>query len=81
MSGHIGGELCFHRARGLIRRSRTRRRLRGEGLGLLLVEQNAKLTFGVTSHCLVMENGSVAMSGTSEKSAHDERVRHIYLGL
>ncbi|MET7945015.1 ABC transporter ATP-binding protein [Streptomyces sp. NPDC005302] len=56
-------------------------RLRGEGLGLLLVEQNAKLTFGVTSHCLVMENGSVAMSGTSEELAHDERVRQIYLGL
>jgi len=56
-------------------------RLRGEGLGLLLVEQNAKLTFGVTSHCLVMENGSVAMSGTSRELAHDERVRRIYLGL
>ncbi|WP_328885391.1 ABC transporter ATP-binding protein [Streptomyces sp. NBC_00316] len=56
-------------------------RLRDEGLGLLLVEQNAKLTFGVTSHCLVMENGSVAMSGTAEDLALDPRVRQIYLGL
>lgn len=55
--------------------------LREEGMGLLLVEQNARLTFGVTSHCLVMENGSVAMSGTSEELAHDPRVRQIYLGL
>jgi branched-chain amino acid transport system ATP-binding protein len=56
-------------------------RLRDEGLSLLLVEQNAKLTFGVTSHCLVMENGHVAMSGTSRELSHDARVRQIYLGL
>ena len=56
-------------------------RLRDEGLGLLLVEQNAKLTFGVTSHCLVMENGHMAMSGTSEELSRDTRVRQIYLGL
>ncbi|WP_460062384.1 ABC transporter ATP-binding protein [Streptomyces sp. YKOK-I1] len=59
----------------------TLRRLRAEGLSLLLVEQNAKLTFGATSHCLVMENGSVAMQGTSEELSRDTRVRQIYLGL
>jgi branched-chain amino acid transport system ATP-binding protein len=56
-------------------------RLREQGIGLLLVEQNAKLTFGVTSHCLVMENGNMAMSGTSEELSRDARVRQIYLGL
>ncbi|MEV5842270.1 ABC transporter ATP-binding protein [Streptomyces sp. NPDC051985] len=56
-------------------------RLREEGLSLLLVEQNAKLTFGATSHCLVMENGEVAMSGTSVALSHDPRVREVYLGL
>ena len=40
-------------------------RLRAEGLSLLLVEQNAKLTFEATSSCLVVENGEVAMTGTS----------------
>ncbi|MGW1713413.1 ABC transporter ATP-binding protein [Streptomyces sp. NPDC002156] len=59
----------------------TLKRLREEGLSLLLVEQNAKLTFGATSHCLVMENGSVAMTGTSEELSRDTRVRQIYLGL
>ena len=59
----------------------TLQRLREEGLSLLLVEQNAKLTFGATSHCLVMENGSVAMTGTSEELSRDPRVRQIYLGL
>lgn len=56
-------------------------RLREEGLSLLLVEQNAKLTFGVTSHCIVMENGQVAMRGTSAQLSHNPRVREVYLGL
>ncbi|MFJ8827018.1 ABC transporter ATP-binding protein [Streptomyces sp. NPDC102467] len=56
-------------------------RLREEGLSLLLVEQNAKLTFGVTSHCIVMENGEAALTGSSEELSHDPRVREVYLGL
>ncbi|MFI0242512.1 ABC transporter ATP-binding protein [Streptomyces sp. NPDC016845] len=56
-------------------------KLRDEGLSLLLVEQNAKLTFGVTSHCVVMENGEAAMTGSSAALSHDPRVREVYLGL
>jgi branched-chain amino acid transport system ATP-binding protein len=56
-------------------------RLRGEGMSLLLVEQNAKLTFEATSSCLVVENGEVAMSGTADELRHDPQVRRIYLGL
>ncbi|GAA3207259.1 ABC transporter ATP-binding protein [Actinocorallia longicatena] len=56
-------------------------KLRDQGLSLLLVEQNAKLTFEATSECLVMENGEVAMTGTSEELRKDLRVRKIYLGL
>ena len=56
-------------------------RLRQQGLTLLLVEQNAKLTFEATSECLVMENGEVAMTGTSDRLRQDVRVRRIYLGL
>jgi branched-chain amino acid transport system ATP-binding protein len=57
------------------------RRLRDEGLSLLLVEQNAKLTFEATSECLVMENGEVAMTGAAGTLRHDARVRKVYLGL
>jgi branched-chain amino acid transport system ATP-binding protein len=57
------------------------RRLRAGGLSLLLVEQNAKLTFEATSDCLVMENGEVAMAGTSAQLREDVRVRRIYLGI
>ncbi|GAA3383967.1 ABC transporter ATP-binding protein [Cryptosporangium minutisporangium] len=56
-------------------------RLSSEGLSLLLVEQNAKLTFEATSSCLVVENGEVAMVGSSEELRHDPNVRRIYLGL
>ena len=56
-------------------------RLTRHGLSMLLVEQNAKLTFEATSTCLVMEHGEVAMSGTSAELTHDARVRQIYLGL
>jgi branched-chain amino acid transport system ATP-binding protein len=56
-------------------------RLREDGLSLLLVEQNAKLTFEATSDCVVMENGEVAMTGTSRQLRDDVRVRRIYLGL
>jgi branched-chain amino acid transport system ATP-binding protein len=56
-------------------------RLRAEGLSMLLVEQNAKLTFEATSSCLVMDNGEAAMSGRSADLRHDPRVRRVYLGL
>jgi branched-chain amino acid transport system ATP-binding protein len=57
------------------------RRLRADGLSMLLVEQTAMLTFEATRTCLVVENGSAAMTGTSDKLRHDPRVRQIYLGL
>ncbi|GAB7037053.1 hypothetical protein JCM9533A_09000 [Catenuloplanes niger JCM 9533] len=56
-------------------------RLRTEGLGILLVEQNAKLTFEVTNRCLVVDNGEAAMTGTSGQLRRDPQVRRIYLGL
>ncbi|WP_144127547.1 ABC transporter ATP-binding protein [Catellatospora sichuanensis] len=56
-------------------------RLQGQGLSMLLVEQNAKLTFEATGTCLVMEHGEVVLSGTSAELTHDARVRKIYLGL
>ena len=59
----------------------TLRRLSEAGLGLLLVEQNAKLTFEATESCLVMENGRVAMTGSSAELSRDPLVRQVYLGL
>ena len=57
------------------------RRLRGDGLSLLLVEQNAMLTFETATECIVLENGEVALSGTSAELRGNPRVRSVYLGL
>lgn len=57
------------------------RRLRGEGVSMLLVEQNAKLTFGLTDRCIVLENGKVAKEGPSAVLQSDPAVRQIYLGM
>ena len=57
------------------------RKLNAEGLSILLVEQNAKLTFEVTGRCLVMENGEIAISGSCDELRGDPTVRRIYLGL
>jgi branched-chain amino acid transport system ATP-binding protein len=57
------------------------RRLRSEGVSMLLVEQNAKLTFGLTDRCIVLENGKVVKEGTSPALQSDPAVRQIYLGM
>jgi branched-chain amino acid transport system ATP-binding protein len=56
-------------------------RLSGEGLSILLVEQNAKLTFEATERCFVMENGEIVMSGNADDLRTDSQVRKIYLGI
>jgi branched-chain amino acid transport system ATP-binding protein len=59
----------------------TLRRLRDEGLSLLLVEQNAMLTFETTTDCLVLENGEIALSGTAAELSRNPRVRSVYIGV
>jgi branched-chain amino acid transport system ATP-binding protein len=56
-------------------------RLRDQGLSILLVEQNAKLTFEATQRCLVLENGRAVLSGTAGDLRHNGDVRRIYLGI
>ena len=52
-----------------------------EGIGVLLVEQNAKAALAVTSYGYVMENGRTVMEGPSEKLRTNEDIREFYLGL
>jgi branched-chain amino acid transport system ATP-binding protein len=55
--------------------------LRREGMSILLVEQNARLTFTLTDRCVVLENGEVVKEGSSEELRDDPEVRRIYLGI
>ena len=59
----------------------TLQRLRADGIAMLLVEQNAMLTFAATSHCLVLENGEIALSGPAAELRANPRIRRLYLGL
>jgi branched-chain amino acid transport system ATP-binding protein len=55
--------------------------LRAQGLTLLLVEQNAQVTFTLAEHCIVLENGRRVKQGASATLREDPDVRRIYLGI
>jgi branched-chain amino acid transport system ATP-binding protein len=52
-----------------------------EGVGILLVEQNARVALNVAHHAYVMENGRVVLDGTSEQLLGNEDIKEFYLGL
>ena len=49
-------------------------------VAVLLVEQNARLALGMSSHAYVLEVGRVAVHGESAQLQQDESVRRSYLG-
>ena len=51
-----------------------------EGIGMLLVEQNAALALQLADDAYLLETGRVVMSGPSESIRNDESVRRSYLG-
>jgi branched-chain amino acid transport system ATP-binding protein len=57
------------------------RELRQGGMSILLVEQNAKVTFSITEQCVVLENGRRVKHGPSSHLRQDPEVRRIYLGI
>jgi branched-chain amino acid transport system ATP-binding protein len=54
--------------------------INGEGVTVLLVEQNARLALGIAQFGYVLETGAVALSDTSESLRENEDVRRSYLG-
>jgi branched-chain amino acid transport system ATP-binding protein len=54
--------------------------LRGTGVSILLVEQNARAALQVADQAYVLETGEVVLSGASAELAHDPRVLQSYLG-
>ena len=59
---------------------RTIRRLKDEGITMLLVEQFAKSALEVADYAYVMERGHIAVEGTPEELGRNERVIAAYLG-
>ena len=52
----------------------------GEGVTILLIEQNAKLALEVSKRGYVMESGEITLSGDASSLLHDPKVRAAYLG-
>ena len=57
------------------------RRLKREGLTMLLVEQNVQMALAVSDHAYVLERGRVTIEGPAREVRGMEQVRRSYLGL
>jgi branched-chain amino acid transport system ATP-binding protein len=53
---------------------------RNEGVGMLLVEQNAHIALELADHAYLMETGCIVMGGPAAIIACDDSVRRAYLG-
>ena len=56
-------------------------RLRGEGLAVLLVEQNTERALAVSDHICILESGRQVWSGTSAAARKDHNLAAAFLGL
>jgi len=56
-------------------------RLSGEGLAILLSEQNARLSLAIADRGCVIEKGRVALEGSGEALLRDPAVAERYLGV
>jgi branched-chain amino acid transport system ATP-binding protein len=54
--------------------------IHGDGLTVLLVEQNTVLALSVATRGYVLENGEVVLQGSASQLRSNERVREAYLG-
>jgi branched-chain amino acid transport system ATP-binding protein len=57
------------------------KRLNGEGLTILLVEQNVLQSLEIATHAFVMENGEIRLSGSPSQMMDDPELQRSYLGL
>ena len=55
--------------------------LRGEGISILLVEQNAAMALEVADHAVVLANGAVAAEGAPGDLAGDDVLQSAYLAV
>ena len=57
------------------------RRLREEGLSVLLVEQNVAQSLELADRVYVIENGALRFTGLPDELMHSDELRRSYLGL
>jgi len=59
----------------------TLRRLRGEGLTLLLAEQSVPLALAIADYAYVLQTGRTVLEGPAAALADNPQVQRIYLGI
>lgn len=57
------------------------RRLKNDGLTMLLVEQNVQMALAISDYAYVLADGRVELEGPSRELAKNEHVRTAYLGI
>ena len=53
----------------------------GDGISILIVEQNLVQALGVATRAYIMETGHIVMEGSSQELMNNEDVRKAYLGV
>jgi len=56
------------------------RKLAGEGLTILLAEQNAAMALGCADRAYVLQSGSIATSGQAKQLSETSQIKQMYLG-
>ncbi len=57
------------------------RRLKQEGLTMLLVEQNVQMALAISDYAYVLTDGRIELEGPSAEVARNEHVRRVFLGV
>ena len=52
-----------------------------QGVGIILVEQNAVLAFRLAKKAYVLETGSIVLEGDTGELLNDQRIKEKYLGI
>jgi branched-chain amino acid transport system ATP-binding protein len=56
-------------------------RVNGEGVTILLVEQNVKHTLTIATRAYVLENGRITIEGMGADLLNNDHVKKAYLGI
>jgi len=57
------------------------KKINGEGLTILLVEQNVRQTLSMCHRAYVLENGRTVLEGTGQELMNNEHVKEAFLGI
>lgn len=60
---------------------RVLREVRDSGVGVLMVEQNARQSLRVADRAYLLETGRIRGEGTAAELRDDEQVQRAYLGM